>query len=476
VLTINGSGFGNTQGSGVVEFTNADDGGATFIQPLPSQYISWSNVQIQVEVPQSAATGVIRVVPGVTFTSAAALTVSYAHLNVDFDPGPGTIAYQTDHIDDNGSGGYTWRMKTGFDANAAAKASFMRAFDTWRCGTHVNWQIGATTSINDAVSDGTNVITFDNTAPLSAGIKGICYSYWSGCASGPNIVWYVNELDMIFDDGDNIAPLTWQFGPAAPSVTEYDFESVAVHELGHGHQLGNVLDPNSVMYYDLANGISNRSLSANDLAGGNFVQAKSETANVCGPGAMSAYANCTLALAITSLKAYQKNNDIQLEWTNASETGVDHYEIEESNDGIHFASTAIVSPTANNGNSTDYNWVDMQVNNGISYYRIKSVGYGGEIKYTVVAWVKFAKGLPVFSVYPNPVVGNTFTAEINNLESGSYTLRLYNTTGQQVLVRIIQYSGNATQSIHILSVAAGTYCLKLEGNNHTLKQTILVHN
>lgn len=286
-ITITGTGFGATQGSGTVGFKNADDGGATFITPLASQYISWSSTQIVVEVPSNAGTGVIQVTQGATQTSSQTLTVNYAHLNVDFDPGPGTIAYQTDHIDDNGSGGYTWRMNTAFNADASANASFMRAFNEWRCNTNVNWTIGATTSINDAVSDGTNIICFDNTAPLSAGILGVCYSYWSGCASGPNIIWYVNELDIIFDEGSNISPLTWEYGTAAPSGSEYDFETVAVHELGHGHQLGHVIQPGAIMHYAISNGTSNRSLGSNDLAGGNFVQAKSIVTNICGPGAMT---------------------------------------------------------------------------------------------------------------------------------------------------------------------------------------------
>lgn len=287
-ITIDGGGFGAVQGSSVVRFRNADDGGATYITPLASQYISWSSTQIVVEVPSGAGTGDIQVFNGsATATSSGTLTITYAHLNVEFDPGPGTIAYQTDHVDDNGSGGYTWRMNTAFDANTAARASFMRAFDSWRCATLVNWQIGANTSINDAVSDGTNIICFDNTAPLSAGILGVCYSYWSGCASGPTIVWYVNELDIIFDEGSNITPLTWEFGTALPSGSEYDFETVAVHELGHGHQLGHVISPGAIMHYAIANGSSNRSLGASDLAGGQFVQSKSVINNVCGPGGMS---------------------------------------------------------------------------------------------------------------------------------------------------------------------------------------------
>jgi len=287
ILTINGSNFGTVQASSEVRFKNADDGGATTITPLATQYISWSSTQIKVEVPSGAGTGNFEVFTGVTGTSPSQLTVSYAHLNVEFDPGSGTTAYETDHINDNGSGGYTWQMNTGFNADVNARASFMRAFDTWRCNTGVRWTIGANTSINDAVSDGTNVICFDNTAPLSAGVLGVCYSYWSGCASGPNIIWYVSELDIIFDEGSNIAPQTWQYGPSLPSINQYDFETVAVHELGHGHQLGHVISFGAIMHYAIANGSSNRSLGSSDLAGGNYVQAKSITPNLCGPGAMS---------------------------------------------------------------------------------------------------------------------------------------------------------------------------------------------
>lgn len=302
VLTINGSGFGSSQGSGNVGFKNADDGGSTYINPLATQILSWSNTQITVEVPKNAGTGTIRVTnnSAETATSSGTLTITYAHLNVNYNPGSGVTAYQTDHIDDNTSGGYTWRMNTGFDGDASARASFMRAFDTWRCNTGVNWTIGATTSINDAVSDATNVICYDNTSPLAAGILGVCYSYWSGCSSGPTIVWYVNELDIIFDEGSNIAPLTWEYGPAAPSGSEYDFETVAVHELGHGHQLGHVISPGAIMHYAISNGTSNRSLGANDLAGGQFVQAKSVVANVCGPGAMTAYSCGTPPVAAFS--------------------------------------------------------------------------------------------------------------------------------------------------------------------------------
>lgn len=292
VLTITGNAFGGNQGNAFVSFRNADDGGATYIQPLPSQYISWSNTQIQVQVPDNAGTGTIQFTRGNTQTSATALTVTYAHQNVDFNPGSGLRAFQTDHNNDNSSGGYTWQLNTAFDADVWAKAAFTRAINTWRCNTNINWIYGSTTAVNTAISDGVNVVAYDNAAPLPAGVTATCYSYYTNCNPGLNMVWTVSEMDLIFDEGSNLAPNTWQYGPAAPSGTQYDFESVALHELGHGHQLAHSINTASVMHYTIGTGTMRRTLNSTDLSGGNFVQGKSIVANACGPGAMVNYGTC----------------------------------------------------------------------------------------------------------------------------------------------------------------------------------------
>ncbi|MBI2270734.1 MAG: PKD domain-containing protein [Bacteroidetes bacterium] len=291
-LTITGSGFGVTQSSGVVGFKNSDNGGSNYINPLASQYISWSDNQIVVEVPSKAGTGTIQVTRGSSATSSSTLTINYAELNVNYDDGNGIEAYLTDHVNSNGSGGYTWQMNTAFSANAAANASFIRALGTWRCNTGINWTIGSTTAINSHANDNTNLVAFDDNDPLPAGVLGTCYTYWAGCSSG-GLVWYVKEHDLVFDNGNNISPQTWQFGPALPSSGQYDFESIASHELGHGRQLGHVINSTAILNYAISNGQYRRILSANDIAGGNDIQSRSMVANGCGPGAMINYTTCT---------------------------------------------------------------------------------------------------------------------------------------------------------------------------------------
>ena len=299
VLTINGSGFGATSTPSLITFKNSNDGGATTISPVAADIISWTATQIQVRVPSAVGTGVIGV-NGVNSTSA--LTISYSHLNVN---NSGNI-YNTKHYANSG-GGYVWTYNSAFISNAAAKAAFERSLQSWRCATYINWTLAATTSsITSSVNDGVNIVTFNGS--LGAGILGQCGSYWSGCGTNPNMTWFVVELDIQF--ANSPGGLTWQYGPTAPTGSQYDFESVTVHELGHGHQLGHVINSTDLMHYALSNGQSKRTLNIDDLNGGLAVMNRNAQAGgVCGNVLMTPLtsSNCSIGAPSASFTANRTN-------------------------------------------------------------------------------------------------------------------------------------------------------------------------
>ncbi|WP_341215068.1 IPT/TIG domain-containing protein, partial [uncultured Wocania sp.] len=334
VLTISGSGFGGVKGK--VGFSNANDGGATYVDALDSQVLTWSDTQITVEVPSAAGTGKIQVTDGITpipgvAVSSANLTVLYSESNVEGDYGEGELAYQVQHYNQNGAGGYTWEMQTDFfndTEHPGAKAAFERAFNNWVCETGVNWVISDTATIVDIIGndtmadgnmdgepdegDGTNVIRFDNGTELeditmNDDILGACFSWYSGCGPSP-FKWYVSELDIVFDSdiNDPITPAmeSWYFGsdPLGIAFEQWDFESVALHELGHGHQLDHIIDNstpvnngNDVMNYTLQNFEYQRVIGANNSTAANNIQGRSEGAMVCSLALMT-NASCPLSV------------------------------------------------------------------------------------------------------------------------------------------------------------------------------------
>lgn len=277
VLTITGVFFSPNGTVGTVSFPDANDGGATFFQALDSQVLSWTDTEVRVEVPSRAGSGPVRLNTAIGPQFSEAITIDYAQLNVSSSATGTLTAYQTQHFDQNGLGGMTFQMHTEFMNNNPARLSFMRSFDTWVCETGINWIIGSPTIVDVAQFDNINIIRFDNGSELPAGVLGRTSSYWNGCSQGPDINWFVAELDIVYNDGIN-----WNFGPGAPVGNQIDFESVSVHELGHAHQLGHVIDNSKIMFWSAGPGSANRTLSDEDIAGANDVQSRSTSNPVCG--------------------------------------------------------------------------------------------------------------------------------------------------------------------------------------------------
>jgi hypothetical protein len=287
VLTITGTNFGAAQGTGFVEFRNANSSNpAVLVKPLLSDYVSWTDTEIKVKVPSvtltagaGAGSGTVRVTNSdpATVISVDVLTIPYAYSNVPDVIGAVATSEIPTHINLNGAGGYTFQMETSFAANTPAKDAFIRAMHTWECNTRMNWTIGAVTAVNTVASDNVNVVRFDVGSELPAGVLGRCTSWLGGCGANPSI-WVVGELDVVFDDAR-----PWQFGPANATAGQVDFESVAVHELGHGQQLNHIISPGAVMHFSIAAGTTSRVLGAGDITGGNVVTARGFLNFGCAP-------------------------------------------------------------------------------------------------------------------------------------------------------------------------------------------------
>ncbi len=286
ILTINGSGFGTEMPT--VGFSDANYGGALYYDVSSAQIISWNDTSIQVEIPDRAGTGTVKVTNSESQSgySSTNLIVDFAQINLDYN----NIAYQTQHIDSNNSGGFTWQMNTDF-YNSNAAEPFNNALESWSCESGINWDVSSnTTTANSAADDGINVVTFDDASPLPPGVLGRCTSRYSGCPFNGEVKWFVDEMDIVFNHAVN-----WNFTSNPPASNEIDFESVAVHELGHGQQLGHVINDSEVMHFSMAANTVSRTLSENDIDGANDVHSRSNSQQICGQNLMENSSCSTLS-------------------------------------------------------------------------------------------------------------------------------------------------------------------------------------
>ncbi|WP_187262160.1 IPT/TIG domain-containing protein [Pontibacter beigongshangensis] len=463
ILTINGRDFGSSRGTGFVEFRNADDGGDTWIKPLPRDYISWSNTQIRVQIPSygqdggTAGTGQIRVTAsdGSSSISPGTLTIPFVHSNLAFDNG--TRSFRPILSDINGLGGYTIRFGPGMQSRANAQEGFRRAMNNWICNTRVNWRIGSNTPIAAAADDDVIMINFVPSSQVGQNVLASTVSRYEGCRSGNDTLLWINEFDMQINSAIN-----WQFGPGGPGRGQYDFETVMLHELGHAHQLGHVILRNAVMHHAVESQALYRDLGRADITGANFVMAASLVANVCQEPPMVAKidADCNLASEIDSLNVYfNTTTTVEVAWRTSTENNVTSFVVQRSQDGITWTEIGTVPATG----FPPYSFIDPDPLPKESFYRLRVVYKDNTSKFTARERVVNPLDELALFAYPNPVGPENEVLSLQFLveEEASIQFKLYDHTGKLHKDFTAEFSSvNAPVELSMHNLAAGLYILK----------------
>ena len=145
---------------------------------------------------------------------------------------------------------------------------------------------------------------------------------------------------------------------------------------------------------------------------------------------ITVYYSGILPVNLVSFSANKNHDAVQLNWTTAEESGMDHYDVERSSDGRNFY--PIFSIRSNNQNATNhYSFTDNSPLYNISYYRLKMTGNGGFNKYSKIISLQWSTGNNV-SLFPNPLVRGE-TLHISNPDKEELTIRFYNLAGKMLL-------------------------------------------
>lgn len=172
-----------------------------------------------------------------------------------------------------------------------------------------------------------------------------------------------------------------------------------------------------------------------------------------------------LPLSLTSVKAYQKNKDIAVEWTAENESNMKEYHVEKSNDGNHF--TKATSVEAKNAALNNYNWLDVHPSQGYNYYRIRSIDLNGKTEYSKVVKVLIGSIKQSITIYPNPVKDGMINLQMINQPAGIYFIHITNHLGQSILSKSIKhYEGSGSETIQLpKNLSHGVYQVNITKNN-----------
>ncbi len=475
-LIISGSNFGANEG--VVLFPNADDGGATFVAApvVPSDLIYWTDTEIRIKIPTGAGSGTLVVQnSNGSAVGSASIPVFYdiKSIYTNFLNFGTEVIFVPKLAELNNSGGYTLQYNStqpntssDFAGNAEATASFERALITWRCGTGLNFGVddSGTTAIAPAM-DGECVIAFDQ---LATGTLGVTNSYYQAFGNSScdrkDTRWHLDNTDIRFNNSIN-----WNYGPGPTMASEYDFESVALHELGHAHGLGHLIDGTNteVMHYAISTGLDLRNLSNSDQDAGDFMMAVS-TAQPCltPPDAMVSVAASCAALPVELLhfRAEKSEGQAILEWSTATELNNDYFTLERSTDGIHYEPLQQVPGKGTTQERQDYTYTDAQPAPGLNYYRLWQTDFDGQRTKVGLQSLRFSGASSTLEVQQNAASGQlTVIFRAQSAGAGNLQLNLLDIKGRSLLQQSHSYSGTAAQmTLQMPNWPAGVYIVQVQ--------------
>ncbi|TAG55774.1 MAG: hypothetical protein EAZ27_06365 [Cytophagales bacterium] len=312
-ITIKGAGFGDNRNPSVskIEFKNADVGGIgdySLIEPDDSDYINWSDSEINVKVPslskedailalkdKSAGSGTIKITNLLNSASTSSNNIK-VNVPISFlNRRSGNIKLRTNFVRQKCVNGIEFVLHSSVQGNQPAINAIEKALADWNLALGSSYQLslkrnGLQPAFDNtpnpfSTNDKKNIISFGNNYNSSEN-GAMVTSRPTDILPSPNKA-FINNTDIgIRLDGyqfSNNTSLSWDYNITGNSITnnKYDFYGAFLHEVGHTLGLNHIIEPtNALMYYatEINPTSSNRFTLTSD--GGKAIEAVQDIINL----------------------------------------------------------------------------------------------------------------------------------------------------------------------------------------------------
>lgn len=185
----------------------------------------------------------------------------------------------------------------------------------------------------------------------------------------------------------------------------------------------------------------------------------------------------TLPVNITSFKVQSEQNRVLLQWTTASETGNDRFEVERSSNGRNWS---VINSTKGQGTTAQahtYSVYDNSPLNGTNFYRIKQYDVNGKMSVTSIKSLKIlGERTTAVSVFPNPVKGNNIHFSLQQFSGGNLVATLLGAGGNAVHTQVFQAAQQGrTYRLQVPgALQSGMYILQIKGDGISENVKVMV--
>ena len=171
---------------------------------------------------------------------------------------------------------------------------------------------------------------------------------------------------------------------------------------------------------------------------------------------------------LTSFAANVNGNDVNLDWTTATETNNSGFEIQRKADNSDFVKVGYVAGFGTTTEPKVYSFIEKDLANGNYTYRLKQVDFNGSFEYSneinveVVAPVKYS----LDQNYPNPFNPSTLI-KYSVAKDGFVNVSVFNLIGEKVatLVNGNVKAGSYEVNFNASSFSSGVYFYSIEAGD-----------
>jgi hypothetical protein len=189
--------------------------------------------------------------------------------------------------------------------------------------------------------------------------------------------------------------------------------------------------------------------------------------NVC----MTGYQN-PLPVSLLDFSVLAADHFIQLKWITESEQDNAGFEIERS-EGFsgYFSTIGWVDGKGTSNEESHYNYVDVQVRQGITYYyRLRQTDFDGHYRYSPIQSAMLS-GLPDARLYPNPA-GSEFFVELPQQFLEDTVLEFMDIQGRTIFRR---NAGTPLERFSTIGQPSGTYLVRVSSPGCSKIWRLILH-